>query len=184
MNLSKTALAGILGFIGLLAYISALRAPGADAQTVIGLAGVVLGSTISAAVQIYAGRNDQTDKYRLAAIERRLQAHQDAFALWKELTANLNSKAETLGPIILKCQDWYNRNCLFLEKEAGEKFRIAYMSAGLHRQLVEARADGDTLKDNFKGIWSVGDALRAAVALPAIGEGNGDVKVIGAKKES
>lgn len=177
MNLSKTTTAGVLGLMGLLAYLVTTRLPGADAPTLVGLAGVVIGSTITASIQVISSRSDKEDRYRLAAIERRLQAHQEAFALWKDLTANLNPESKKLGLLIVACQDWYNKNCLYLEKDAGEKFRIAYISAGMHYHLIKSHAETNVLEENFKDIWRVGDALRSAVALPAIGTNERDLAI-------
>ena len=56
------------------------------------------------------------NQLRLAALDRRLQAHQDAYTLWLRLMRNTH-KHEELSPIVIECQNG-GKNCLFLSSEA------------------------------------------------------------------
>ncbi|MCH6559702.1 hypothetical protein IH799_05025, partial [candidate division KSB1 bacterium] len=68
----------------------------------------------------------QEHQFRLAAIDRRLEVHQEAFALWNQLlhTADTDAGWETA----LECQVWWYNHCLYLEPGAREAFRRAYMA--------------------------------------------------------
>ena len=41
---------------------------------------------------------------RLAAVEKRMAAHQEAFALWRRLIASAYD--DSLNPVVIECQDW------------------------------------------------------------------------------
>ena len=61
------------------------------------------------------------NRLRLAAINKRLEAHQQAFALMWKL---VNRRApETSGGHTKKCEDWWVDNCLCLTEEARQAFR-------------------------------------------------------------
>ncbi len=104
---------------------------------------------------------------RLAAVERRLQAHQEAFALWRELY--LNTHTENIGQTVIKCQTWWENNCLFLEPSAREAFSDAYTAANMHSALIQ---DGfpsrQVAKDNWQRITRAGQIIVEAVQLPGL----------------
>ena len=75
---------------------------------------------------------------RMAALDRRLQAHQEAFTLWRELFGNTHS--EEVGKSVLKCQAWWEANCIYLEPKVRQGFVDAYSAAHSHNQLVRGRA--------------------------------------------
>lgn len=102
-----------------------------------------------------------THQLRLAAIDKRLQAHQEAFELWREMMTVAHQEADLTGPTVMKCQAWWNRNCLYLEPKARDAFSLAYSSIGHHRGLVVSRADVETIKSNWLNI--IGSAACAAL---------------------
>ncbi len=61
---------------------------------------------------------------RMAALDRRLQAHQEAFELWRELLEAAHT--DGIGKVVMKCQSWWERNCLYLEPKVREAFVAAY----------------------------------------------------------
>jgi uncharacterized membrane protein YeaQ/YmgE (transglycosylase-associated protein family) len=166
---SAVAKAGLLALAGALAFLLASRWAGVSADAIAGLAGAVVGATIAAAIQFAVSRTEQLDRYRLAAVEKRLQAHQEAFALWRKLLSNVHRREE-IGTVVTECQDWWNRNCLYLEERARTAFRIAYMSALDHKHYLEDRSNPGLVKKNWADIVAAGDALAAAVALPSVGD--------------
>ncbi|HAS8485747.1 TPA: hypothetical protein I7727_07315 [Vibrio vulnificus] len=46
------------------------------------------------------------NQLRVVAPERRLQAHQEAFALWRKMLSSLHSNERV--NVVMECQDWYN----------------------------------------------------------------------------
>ena len=103
---------------------------------------------------------------RTAALDRRLEAHQEAFALWRELVATVYSPE--IGAIVLKCQDWWDKNCLYLEPDVRQAFIQSYAAAHSHRTLVEARTKPEVVTDHWDCVMRVGDLILAAVQLPAL----------------
>lgn len=104
---------------------------------------------------------------RLAAVERRLQAHQEAFALWRELVANTHT--ENIGKTVIKCQAWWENNCLFLEPSAREAFSDAYSAAHMHSALVQGGLPVlHEAKDNWQRITKAGQLIVEAVQLPGL----------------
>ena len=61
------------------------------------------------------------NRLRLAAIDKRLEAHQQAFALiWKLVNQRAS---ETSCGHTKNCNDWWADNCLYLTEEARQAFR-------------------------------------------------------------
>ena len=118
------------------------------------------------------------NQLRLAALDRRLEVHQQAFALWQKLMDVLYDR-ERIGEVVRECQDWWVRNNLYLEEEAGQAFRIAYHSAPtycqIHTELREAdsterqRREG-VLSESWKSVNDAGEAIVKAVELPGLVE--------------
>jgi hypothetical protein len=105
---------------------------------------------------------------RLAALDKRLQAHQEAYALWREMISNIHGK-ESIATVI-KCQEWYNNNCLYLDANSREAFQIAYSSMSNHPSLLSARSDLVEIKDNFSRITSAGQIIVSGAELPPLGD--------------
>lgn len=105
---------------------------------------------------------------RAAAIDKRLQVHQEAFTRWRDLMSKINSN--DLGALAYECQQWSDRNCLYLSPLARESFIKAFLAAGLYPAI---RQDGGSVKareDLVKAITAAGDAIVAGAELPAMGE--------------
>jgi hypothetical protein len=107
---------------------------------------------------------------RMAAVEKRLEAHQHAYMLWRRLRSNLHS--DDINSIVLECQEWWQGNCLYLEPAAREAFRLAYCFAGDHRSLLArgSGVSGADVRENYEIIMRAGEALVSGVELPTLGE--------------
>jgi len=104
---------------------------------------------------------------RLAAVEKRLAAHQEAFTLWRRLMATAYDDA--LGSVVLECQDWWNKNCLYLSADARDAFNRSYSLAQNHRTLAQSNRDLDAVKRYSEIIFAAGEAIVAGVELPSLG---------------
>ncbi|MDR4510052.1 MAG: hypothetical protein MRJ65_17760 [Candidatus Brocadiaceae bacterium] len=85
---------------------------------------------------------------RIAALDRRLQAHQEAFELWRKLISNVHNN--DIGNVVIECQDWWDKNCLYLSPKAREAFNYAYHCAHIHRSFLHDRTSLDLVKKNWK----------------------------------
>jgi len=105
---------------------------------------------------------------RAAAIEKRLQAHQEAYSLWRQMISKVHSDENV--DIVMACQDWYNANCLYLDQASRAAFRNAYGALAIHPTLLRAREDKESIKRNFIDITSAGEVIVNGAELPSLGE--------------
>lgn len=105
---------------------------------------------------------------RLAAVDRRLQAHQDAFSLWRRLMAATHT--EEVGKVVIECQSWWEQNCIYLEPTVREAFVAAYGAASDHNSLVKGRVEVTLIQSNWKLITCFPNVLFQAIQLPALSE--------------
>ncbi|VWB80396.1 hypothetical protein BLA14095_03711 [Burkholderia lata] len=112
------------------------------------------------------------NQLRLAALDRRLQVHQEAFVHWRQLIANAHS--EKIGEIVVQCQDWWEQNALYLEPPVRDAFNRAYFAAASHRSFINVEHRNEStaaaVRANWKLIMDLGDIIMEAVALPALNE--------------
>lgn len=104
---------------------------------------------------------------RLAAADKRLAAHQEAFTLWRRLMSAAHT--EETQALVLECQDWWNKNCLFLSSRARDAFNGAYFAASSHRMLLQSRSDAATVTENWNYILKAGEEIVAGADLPSLG---------------
>jgi hypothetical protein len=112
---------------------------------------------------------------RLAAIDRRLEVHQEAFTLWRELMSAMHG--DGVREAATNCDEWWGSNCIYLEKGVREGFVSAYRSALNHQMLLEnSRQDrtnaqnSELVRENWSRITSFPDLLFEAVQLPKLTE--------------
>lgn len=117
------------------------------------------------------------NQMRMAALDKRLQVHQDAFVLWRKLVANAHS--EMVGPVVMECQTFWEENCLYLEPAARQALSDAYVHAASHRQLVQGgqfmtseqrAAMTPRINESWAFINSAGKVILESVALPPLTE--------------
>jgi hypothetical protein len=114
---------------------------------------------------------------RLAALDKRLQAHQEAYALWREMISNIHGEENTAT--VMKCQEWYNNNCLYLDANSREAFQIAYSAMSDHPSLLSARLGADEIKDNFSRVTGAGKIIVSGAELPPLGERELELLTVG-----
>jgi len=119
--------------------------------------------------RLFLKREEQRYDLSMAALEKRLAAHQEAYALWWDLMGNATNRDKVWGTV-MKCQEWWVYNSLYLSSEARKAFNDAYHAAILHPDLLEAHKNADEIEDNWKIIVRAGEVLVKAVSLPSWGE--------------
>lgn len=108
---------------------------------------------------------------RLLAGERRLQAHQEAYAHWSKLR---HHAADEKGlDMALEAAAWWDNNALYLEAEPRELFMKAVVAAGYHFELIDTnRGQGQEeaakVVANMDTIRALGPALVRACELPPL----------------
>ena len=107
---------------------------------------------------------------RLAVVERRFQAHQDAHTLWLKLFQKVY--VGEIGEVVMECQEWWEKNSLYLESKTRIAFKLAYHAALNHRDLLKGPRDDDhkkIIEQNWRQIIEAGSMIEDAVNLPSLG---------------
>jgi hypothetical protein len=113
---------------------------------------------------------NQRHQLSMAAIERRLQTHQDAFAKSAELVRLAHDKAPDTTTRLNEMLQWYRENCLYLSPDAGRAFVRACHAAHMHKDLLGGGPGGrDLIQENWSAITAAPEIIAAAVQLPGIG---------------
>ena len=101
---------------------------------------------------------------RTASLDRRLQAHQEAFTQWRTLIAG----PQESGDAVVACQSWWEKNCLYLEPKVRQAFVEAYMNAHLRAEFVRARAESKYITDAWDKVMAFPNVLFEAIQLPPL----------------
>lgn len=109
------------------------------------------------------------NQMKFAAIDKRLETHQRAFALWRDLYGKIHNPK--VIDVVNECHEFWNTHCLYLEPEVREAFALAYQSAARHKDLIEQyRGMGgegrDEIEENMRIIRAPRDLIAKAVELP------------------
>lgn len=104
---------------------------------------------------------------RLAAVEKRLQVHQEAFCLWRRINGAIGT--DYLPQIIKECDEWWGNNSLYLEPEPRKAFLEAWVSA---RDLkwYQENSEPTLVTKCYQQINYAGEAITRAVELPRLNE--------------
>lgn len=84
----------------------------------------ILGIFVGAFITLLVQKYDRKDKFRLVAIEKRLQAHQEAYALWYKLIWVIHSPSSERILVTTEARNFWFNNCLYLEKNTRKEFDI------------------------------------------------------------
>lgn len=105
---------------------------------------------------------------RFAALEKRLQAHQEAFGHCRKLLGTLQSDDE-LQQKLDAMINWFNDNGLYLEEDATKAFWDSYYAAIEYKsQRSSSPRNTKGMKENYAIIRAAPDAMREAIGLPSL----------------
>lgn len=139
------------------------------------VAGVVLANFLRSLYAEFLERMKLKNQLRLAVLDQRLRAYQEAYALSGRLSRAAHAERPT-SDVFEECNAWWNNNCLYLEANAREKFLSAYYAARNHPELKRIAAEHSSpenmaaLTENWKKITDAPKAIAKAVELPSLGE--------------
>ena len=100
-------------------------------------------------IKWYFRRREQYDRYRTASIEKRLECHQQAFALTYEIQKG--ATPEKHQNTFNKCHQWWSENTFYLEPESRKAFQECYWQLLLFKkdsqepQIIEKRLNFNKL---------------------------------------
>ena len=133
----------------------------------IGLIGVIIGALftlfgvcIKARYDIFIAKQNYNNQLRLAALDKRLAAHQEAYYRCVKLLnyRHWSNEAERIN-VSKECESWFFNNCLYLGPESKEKFDTLLYGYGMDRD------NKDFMKIYF---YPAIRALEDEVALPSL----------------
>ena len=134
-------------------------------DVVIGALLALLGVLVGSLATIKIARANRKEMLRLAAVEKRLAAHQKAYALWCRLLSDLQDR-DRLHNTAVECQEWWKENCLYLDPKSRSAFRAGTIDAALYHDL---KGENDA-RDTYRRLRGVLDSLVEGVGLPSVGE--------------
>ena len=143
-----------------------------DSKLVIGFIGVIIGSAISSITSIVISKESRKGQLAVASLEKRLEAHQIAYSIWRNLIFSVHDE-EKLSEISITAQDWWEKHCLYLDPESREAFRASIFSAGIHKDLLgepRSKESLKSIKENWATIMKPGKTLVEGLYLPSLAE--------------
>jgi hypothetical protein len=113
-------------------------------------------------------REEARNQLRLAAIERRLEVHQQAYVLWAEMMSSVHDRE--IHDVVARCQDFWKANCLYLEPVSRRAFKECYSTASIYANCIRDHESPDRVQKEWKSMNGLGEVLARGVNLPSIGE--------------
>ena len=109
------------------------------------------------------------NRLKMAALDKRLEAHQQAYTLWLQLRRSVHNKNKNID-MVIKCQNWWEKNCLYLDMESRKTFMSSIHAVALHPDLTGGQATKDEVIENWRYINECGEMLIRGAGLPSFGE--------------
>ena len=123
-------------------------------------------SEYSKQLELHKASLQLSNQLKLAALDKRLDKHQEAFTLWRNLLFSLRDE-DKIGTAIEEAQRWWDKHCLYLSDDARSAFHTAIFLAVDFRKLP--RTDPN-IKEWFQKINEAGKKIVEAVNLPPLNE--------------
>jgi hypothetical protein len=120
--------------------------------------------------QMILEQGNRQHQLRMAALDKRLEAHQKAYALCHKMIHSVYDREILIAPIVYECQDWWVENSLYLTAEAREGVFDACQRVLFHREmLINGRDQREVfVEENWKAINHTLKILVKGVELPPI----------------
>jgi hypothetical protein len=113
---------------------------------------------------------DRKDKYRLAALDKRLDAHQDAYKVANFLLWTVHDKGEEWTKAQKMYSEFWNNHCLFLTNEARIALQESAHSHGAYDVFLQVWKDNPKdpqakkdLEERFAKIVQAPDLIMKAI---------------------
>jgi hypothetical protein len=135
---------------------------------------------VKAAFSAQIEERAQENRLRLAALEKRLDVHQQAYVRWRKLLSAVHT--DQIGNVVAESQRWWIENCLYLTAEVREAFVDAWLAAHRHSSLLRADTSKDELYKNWHRLEECGEVILRSAGLPGFSpHEREDVAKLGAK---
>ncbi len=100
------------------------------------------------------------EKMKLVAIEKRLEAHQQAFKIWLDLHSLMNKHTpDDMIKTVNNAYDFWNNNALYLEVKTRKDFTKAIEIVTYHQNMIEKvrQAEDRKEKEKYKAMLYEGE---------------------------
>ena len=122
----------------------------------------IIGGLIANAFAFFVLRSTQQHEMRMAALDKRLGAHQEGFALWAKLYRKLHD--DDKKDVVDECYAWWNNHCLYLSEPARTNFKASIDDVLAY---IKYKGTADQIPA-YQRIVDVFKYLQEGVGLPAI----------------
>jgi hypothetical protein len=127
--------------------------------------------------QLVLAQGEQRHQLSLAAIDKRLAVHQEAFARAHRLQPMAHRTVDVGETSLVQASvdafnemtGWWLNNCLYLEPAASEAFIRAVNAASSHKGILKVPGAGPKADENWDRILAAPKIIAAAVKLPGVG---------------
>lgn len=102
------------------AFIAALAAL---AGTLVGTWTNIQSQKSNAQLQTSLTEKQLKNSFQLAAMEKRLEAHQKAYAIWTKMASYVHSSYDVKDRVRNEAVEFFSTHCLYLEPKAAEEFK-------------------------------------------------------------
>jgi len=157
-------LAGIITFIILVVFR-------VESIAIYSLLGIIIGSSFTSFASLLIAKENLRGQLLAASLDKRLETHQKAYALWHEIVASAVRHPDSIGDVFSEAEKFWKNNCLYLDPASRKAFRDCIMFASSHFGLLPPREDNKKLiRESWDVIIRPGELLVEGVALPSLGE--------------
>lgn len=160
-------------FLALIAFILlgfGIKLFGISSDALLSLISAIVGGLIATSSQAWISAQDRQNQLGLAALDKRLEAHQRAYAFWRKMAFNAANK-DTIGEIVLAAQTWWEENCLYLDSKSRAAFYQSLLCASNHHVILKS-GPNDLVTKNWNDIQKAGPLIVMGASLPTIGDEN------------
>jgi hypothetical protein len=102
---------------------------------------------------------------RFAAIDKRLQVHQDSFTVWLKMLNAIH--AGNKNKVAQECKEFWQNNCLYLDASVRDALNNAIFAAVIHSSML-SNSDKSKAEENWEKIMAFPKVLFEAVNLTPI----------------
>ncbi|MCE5270582.1 hypothetical protein LLH00_04790 [bacterium] len=146
-----------------------------DSDAVVGFLGVLIGAGVSSATSFLLANRSYRQQLAMAALDRRLAVHQQAYIKWMEIIESYRDK-EKVYKVVKNANAWWRQNCLYLDAQSRIAFKKCIGAAELYPELNVGPDDPEKrkkIKECNETIWETGRIIVQGVALPNLEDETG-----------
>ena len=143
-----------------------------DSAAAVGFLGTIIGGGIATATTLLTAGENRRHQLAMAALDRRLEAHQTAYALWHRIVGAVH-EPDRVGAVLREADEWWRNNCLCLDVESRRALRDCIIFASSHKDLLSGPRSEEVarlLNESWDMIMKPGQTLVRGAALPSLGE--------------